>query len=125
MRVAKGAELSTAAVGACDEPTDAVGNSGRTGDFILRGQLPLRQVGEVPFVGRRALQAGMTAMCVVPGQVIGNVGASCADAVVGLQVHPLVLQAAPQALDEDVVSPGVSAGVILTHWGCGKKLGLV
>jgi hypothetical protein len=34
-RVAKGAELSTAAVVACEEPTDAVGNSRRTKDFIL------------------------------------------------------------------------------------------
>jgi len=38
-RIAKGAELSTASVGACDEPTDAVGNSGRIRDFILRGDL--------------------------------------------------------------------------------------
>jgi hypothetical protein len=34
-RIAKGAELSTVAVVAYDEPTDAVGNSGRTRDFIL------------------------------------------------------------------------------------------
>ena len=34
-RTAKGAELSTAAVVAYDEPADAVGNSGRTRDFIL------------------------------------------------------------------------------------------
>ncbi len=34
-RIAKGAELSTAAVVDCDEPTDAVGNSGRTRDFIF------------------------------------------------------------------------------------------
>jgi len=34
-RVAKGAESSTAAVVACDEPTDAVGNSGRTRNFFL------------------------------------------------------------------------------------------
>ena len=34
-RFAKGAELSMAAVVACDEPTDAVGTSGRTRDFIL------------------------------------------------------------------------------------------
>jgi DNA invertase Pin-like site-specific DNA recombinase len=33
------AELSRAAVGACDEPTDAVGNSGRTTDFILGDML--------------------------------------------------------------------------------------
>ena len=42
-RIAEGAELSTAAVGACDEPTGAVGNSGRTQDSILRGLLQRRQ----------------------------------------------------------------------------------
>jgi hypothetical protein len=51
-RIAKGAELSTAAVVACDEPTDAVGNSGHTKNFILCGPLQLRQVGEVPLIGR-------------------------------------------------------------------------
>ena len=46
-RIAKGAELSTAAVVACDEPTDAVGNSGRTRDFILCN---LGQLGQQVFV---------------------------------------------------------------------------
>lgn len=50
-RVAKDAEFSTATVGACDEPVDAVGNSGRTRDFILRGQLHRRQCGLVLFIG--------------------------------------------------------------------------
>ena len=46
-RIAKGAELSTAAVVACDEPTAAVGNSGRTRDFILCN---LGQLGQQVFV---------------------------------------------------------------------------
>jgi hypothetical protein len=46
-RIAKGAELSTAAVVACDEPTDAVGSSGRTKDFILCN---LGQLGQQVFV---------------------------------------------------------------------------
>lgn len=46
-RIAKGAELSTAAVVAYDEPTDAVGSSGRTRDFILCN---LGQLGQQVFV---------------------------------------------------------------------------
>ncbi len=41
---------------ACDEPTDAVGNSGRTSDFILRGLLHWWQGGQVLFIGRGAIQ---------------------------------------------------------------------
>ena len=47
----------------------------------------------------------MSALRVVPGEVISDVSASRADAVVGLPVHALVLHAAPQALDEHVVAP--------------------
>ena len=39
--------MSTAAVVACDEPTDAVGSSGRTRDFILCN---LGQLGQQVFV---------------------------------------------------------------------------
>ena len=77
--------MCTEVVGACDEPTDALGNSGRTGDFILRGHFQLRQVGEVRSTGREPLQTALRAMCAVPGEVIGDVGAGRADAVVGLQ----------------------------------------
>jgi hypothetical protein len=92
-----------------DEPADAVGNSGRTRDFILRGLLQLRQTCEVRFVWRESIKALMSAMRVAPGQVVGNVGASRVDAVLRLQVHPLIVPAAPQALDEDVVSPGAAS----------------
>ena len=47
-------------------------------------------------------------MRVVPIQVVGDVGSGGAHAVVGLEVHPFVLHAAPQALDEDVVAPGTT-----------------
>jgi hypothetical protein len=52
-RFAKGAELSTAAVVACDEPTDAVGNSGRTRDFIL---CSFGNLGQQVVVGIRGVQ---------------------------------------------------------------------
>ena len=55
-RFAKGAELSTAAVVACDEPTDAVGNSGRTKDFILCNLGQLGQQGFVDLLGREPIQ---------------------------------------------------------------------
>ena len=89
------AELSTAAVGACDDATDAAGNSGRTRDFILRGPLQLRRVAKVFLIGRGPLQARMRPLRVVPVDVVGNVCARRADAVVGPQVHPLVFHAAP------------------------------
>jgi hypothetical protein len=38
-RITEGAELSMAAIGAYKEAIDAMGNSGRTGNFILCGQL--------------------------------------------------------------------------------------
>ena len=43
---------------------------------------------------------------VVPTDVFGNVGPRGADAVVGLEVHALVLHAAPQPFNEDVIAPG-------------------
>ena len=75
MRIAKGAELCTAAVGACDEPTDAVCNSGRTWDVILCGQLHWHQPGEVRFVRRRAIQARMRAMRVSASDAGAGAGA--------------------------------------------------
>jgi bifunctional non-homologous end joining protein LigD len=76
---------------------------------ILRSQLQLRQARQVRLIGREPGQARMGSMLVVPGQVVGDVSTRGADAVVGLQVHPLVLDAAPQALHEHVVSPGTAA----------------
>ena len=55
-RFAKGAELSMAAVVACDEPTDAVGNSGRTKDFILCNLGQLGQQVFVDLLGRDPIQ---------------------------------------------------------------------
>ena len=55
-RFAKGAELSMAAVVACDEPTDAVGNSGRTKDFILCNLGQLGQQVIVDLLGRDPIQ---------------------------------------------------------------------
>jgi len=101
-RIAVGAELSTAACVACDERKAAVDNSGRTEIFILRGQLHRRQCGQVLLVRREPLQTRMRTMQVVPAQVVGDVGSRRAHAIVGLQVHPFVLDAAPQALHKHV-----------------------
>ena len=78
-RVADSAELSTAAVGACDEPADAVGNSGRTTDVILCGHRQGGQVGEVVLIGRSVSQARMPPIGIEPSDVLGNVGARSAD----------------------------------------------
>ena len=42
-------------------------------------------------------------------QSMSNVGMRGADAVVGLQVHALVLDAAPEPFDEHVIAPGAAA----------------
>src|ERR1043166_734504 len=93
-------------VGVCSEVIGAMGNSGYTGKSILRGQLQRWQRDQVLFIRRESFQTAMRAMYVVPVQIVGDVGACRAHALVGLEVHPLVLRAAPQALDEDVIAPG-------------------
>ena len=47
-------------------------------------------------------------MCVVPAKVVCNVGVRGAQAVVGLEVRPLVLHASTQALDEHVLAPSAA-----------------
>ena len=56
-QVANSAELSTAPVFACDEPTDAVGNSGRTSDIVLGHRFHARQIGMVKLIGGGILNA--------------------------------------------------------------------
>ena len=51
-RFACGSELFTVSVGACDDATDTVGNSGRATDVILCGHRKGGQLGEVVLVGR-------------------------------------------------------------------------
>ncbi len=48
----------------------------------------------------------MRPAAVVPSHVLGNVGPRGDHAAVGLEIHPLVLHAAPESLHEDVVAPG-------------------
>jgi hypothetical protein len=69
-RIAKGAELSTAAVVDCDEPTDAVGNSGRTRDFILCNLGQLGQQVFVDLLGREPIQTRVRSLGVVPIEVL-------------------------------------------------------
>ena len=47
-------------------------------------------------------------MRVVPVQLLGNVAARRAHTPIDLEVHPFVLHAAPQALNEYVVAPGAT-----------------
>ena len=50
----------------------------------------------------------MRSLGVVPIEVLGDVGASSAHAVVGHEVHAFVLYATPQPFDKHVVAPGTS-----------------
>jgi hypothetical protein len=75
----------------------------------------LNQLWQTSTTHRRALLVGSRFLAFASvrrpttwGIYIGDVAACCADAVIGLEVHPLVLHAAPQALDEDVVPPGTA-----------------
>src|ERR1019366_1246640 len=81
---------------------------GAPGELILCGQRHRWQLGKVVLVGREIGKARVRSSGVVPAQVVGDVGARGAHAVVGLEVHALVLHAAPQPLDEDVVAPGAA-----------------
>ena len=56
---------------------------------------------------------------VVEVQVVAERGAGVADAVVGSQIHLLIFDAAPQPLDEHVVSPGAFA----VHADCNAVAG--
>jgi hypothetical protein len=50
----------------------------------------------------------MRSPAVVELQVAADRTASLADAVVGLQIHLLIFDAAPQPLDEDIVPPAAT-----------------
>src|SRR5674476_1316268 len=51
----------------------------------------------------------MRPLLVEPIHVLGNIGARNAHTVIDSEIYPLVLHAAPQALDKHVVAPGTSA----------------
>src|SRR4029077_20520656 len=63
------------------------------------------QRGEVSLIGCLAVKARVGPPTVVKSEVLANRSASLADAVVASQIHLLVFDAAPQPLDDDVVSP--------------------
>src|SRR5687767_5631159 len=65
----------------------------------------LRQPDEVGLVRRLPVKARMRPPAIVEGQVAANRGTGFADGVVGPQIHLLVLDRAPEPLDEDVVPP--------------------
>ena len=51
----------------------------------------------------------MCAIGVIPTEVIRNISARGAHAIIGLEINPFVFHAAPDSLDEDVVAPGTAA----------------
>ena len=81
------AEWSTAASVAGDERTAAVGNSGRTGDFILCSLSQFGQQVEIGLLGRDPIQIGMRPARVVPSKIVGNIGARGSHTVVSLEVE--------------------------------------
>ena len=48
----------------------------------------------------------MCAVGVIPTEVIRNISARGAHAIIGLEINPFVFHAAPHSLNEDVVAPG-------------------
>ena len=104
--VADGAELSTAAVGACAAASDAVGNSGRTREFVsCRHCHEGRQPRKAALLGRDGGQVGVLPAGVVPTDVLGKVGPRVVHAGVGLEAHLRVLDAAPWPLDRNTGAP--------------------
>src|SRR5229473_3506460 len=63
------------------------------------------QRGEVGLIGRGAVKARVWTPAIIKVQVAADRSASLEYAFVGPQIHLLVFDAAPQALDEHVVPP--------------------
>src|SRR5450759_3307340 len=61
----------------------------------------------------------MWSPAVVEVQVAADRSAGLADAVVGVQIHLLIFDAAPKPLDEDIIPPGPSA----VHADCNVVVG--
>src|SRR5665811_1655757 len=74
---------------------------------------------EVGFIGCRAVKARMWSPAVVEVQVAADRSAWLADAVVGVQIHLLIFDAAPKPLDEDIIPPGPFA----VHADCNVVVG--
>ena len=75
---------------------------------MLRGLLHLRQGRPIMFMRGQPLQARMRTLRVVPAQVVSDVRAGRAHAIVDLRVDAFVFDAAPQALHKDVVPPSAA-----------------
>jgi hypothetical protein len=63
------------------------------------------QRGEVSLIGRAPVKARVRSAAVVEVEIAANRFAGLGHAVVDAEIHLLVFDAAPQPLDEDVVSP--------------------
>ena len=75
--------------GAWGEPTDAVGNSGRTMDFILCDLPEFWQQIQIGLLRGDIIQTRMRSLIVVPVKVLDQVCPSRAHAVVGHKVNVL------------------------------------
>ena len=85
-----------------------VNNAGRAEEFILCCLRQLRKPVEVSLLGSDIIQTRMHATGVVPLKVVSDVGARGAHAVIGFEVNPFVLHAAPETFNKDVVAPGAA-----------------
>ena len=68
-----------------------------------------RQRVEVGLIGGASVKGYVRSLCVVEGDVSTDRLSCLADTFVGMQIDFLVLDCSPEALDEDVVSPGALA----------------
>ena len=68
-----------------------------------------RECHEVGGIRRLAIQGAMGSSLVVEAEVRGQIGFRIGNAVIGLEIPLLVLDAFPEALDKDVVPPGALA----------------
>src|SRR6476660_3307773 len=68
-----------------------------------------RQRREVGVIGCYAFKARVWTSAIIKVQVAADRSAGVADAFVGLQIHLLIFNAAPQPLDEHVVPPSALA----------------
>jgi hypothetical protein len=78
-------------------------------DFILCRSPLRRKLLEVNIVRGLTIQARIRPSCVVPLEVVGNVGFCLSDCGVGPEVNPFVFRTAPYPFNKHVVAPSTFA----------------
>src|SRR5262245_40536689 len=73
------------------------------------GRRAERQRVEVGLIGRASVKARMRPMAVVEVDVAAERSSRLVDAVIGPQIHLLVFDTAPEALEEHVIAPRAPA----------------